>query len=389
MIKSHIKNKTSRVIQSSHCDEIVPNPHPEPFKDGIAHPNLYLWDVWSAFTNDTLHLYCLAVSNKDEKGGVFPAGNRNDKSFHIRHFVSQDKGQSWLDRGCFQRARLGQDLFDSRSIWSGSILPLSDGRKLMGYTGIREQGNTLTFHQSLALSISDDWETAKSGSQTLISDPTTDYKKITDHGYFLGDVELLGHKDGEANGPIMAWRDPYLLSHDGQIHMFWSAKFDSKSPALGHALLTETDSGFAMTKLYRAIAMPDGHEYTQLELPKVMYDDARDRFLMLVSSCNRIHEGQNEEESDKRMRLYTSQSLEGPWHECGHSGSTLTLAQPNMFGICVIDADYQAQTLRYIAPFTEVAGASKLLTLSKTHSLDISDLGGAKTQSTITKVEGS
>lgn len=375
MTNSHLMNSSRDTKGSIDHQEIIPEAHPTPFINGIDHPNLYLWDVWSASTDGTTHLYCLAVSNKDERGNLLPPECRNQKSFHIRHFVSHDNGESWIDKGCFQQARHGQDIFDSKSIWSGSILPLSDGRKLMGYTGIRDRGNTLAFHQTLALSISDDWNVAKSGSQTLLSDPLIDYNCIREKGYFLGEADALGHKDGEANGPILAWRDPFLLCHEGQLHMFWSAKMESNLPALGHALLTETESGFAISELFQATAMPDGQQYTQLELPKVLYDDVQNRFMLLVSSCNRLHERQSDKEADKRMRLYTSASLEGPWCEFGHAGSTLSLAEPHMFGITIVEADFELQQLKYVAPFTEEAGIDKFLKLSKTHSLDMRELG--------------
>lgn len=375
VIRTNLKDDSSLVCKPTEYDEVIPAVYPTPFTNGIDHPNLFLWDVWSAKCGNTVHLYCLAVSNKDKDGNPISPDIRNDLSFHIRHFETHDNGQTWNDCGIFQRARAGRGLFDSRSIWSGSILPLDDGRKLMGYTGIKQGGDTLTFHQSIALSISDNWNSLTPGSETLLSDPLIDYDTIIEHGYFLGKPSELGHKDGEEGGPILAWRDPYLLEHEGQIHMFWSAKSDSQSPALGHALLSETPSGFKISKLFNAATMPDGSEYTQLELPKIIYDHVQQRFIMLVSSCNRLHEGQTDKEADKRMRLYSAQSLTGPWSECGHSGSTLSLAEPNMFGVTFIDADFESQTLHYVAPYTEDAGVEKFLTLSKTYSLDISGLG--------------
>lgn len=355
--------------------EIIPDSHSGSFEGGICHPELYLWDVWSSQEGDDFHLYCLAVSRKDQHGEVFPPESRNQKSFHIRHFVSQDKGRSWTDQGCFQKAQVERGVFDSKSIWSGSILPLPDGRQLTAYTGIREQGASLIFQQSLGLSISADWQQVIPGSQHVISDSLTDWHAITDLGYFLGELDSLGHKDGEANGPILAWRDPFLCNHDGKLHLFWSAKMGSRTPALGHALLSETGSGFEVQKLYPPVAMPDGDEYTQLELPKILHDEVNDRFLLLVSSCNRLHERQSDEEADKRMRLYESKSIEGPWHEFGHRGSTIDLAEAHMFGITILSADFEKQVLHYIAPYTAEAGQKKFLTLSETHSLDLRQLG--------------
>ena len=355
-------------------NETIPAPYPELFCDGISHPELHLWDAWSYSCNQGLHLYCLAVSNKDRYGHIYPPHLRNQKSFHIRHFFSEDSGGSWRDLGCFQQARVGQNLFDSRSIWSGSILALADGRQLTAYTGIREQGSALTFQQSLGLSISTNWMTTIPGSQQVLSDPLNEWQTITQNGYFLGEYNSLGHKDGESGGSILAWRDPFLLLHGGVIHMYWCAKTGYRTPALGHAVLQESESGFSISKMYPPVAMPDGNEFTQLELPKVIFDEVHECFLLIVSSCNRMHEQQSDKDADKRMRLYKSKSLNGPWHKFGHKGSTLKLAEPHMFGITIIKSDLRSEKLNYVAPYTEDAGEEKFLTLSKTYFLDIGEI---------------
>jgi len=368
------QNVAFQEAEKTTIKEIIPEPSGELFESGISHSELYLWDVWSSQESNEVHLYCLAVSRKDVQGKVIPPELRNHTSFHIRHFLSKNAGQSWSDKGCYQKPRDKTEGFDSRSIWSGSILPLRDGRQLTAYTGIRKQSDTLLFQQSLALSLSDDWQCVTPNTQHVVSDPLLDWEAITKLGYFLGELSLLGHKDGEADGPILAWRDPFLLNHEGQIHMYWSAKMAARTPALGHALLTESESGYTVEKMYPPVAMPDGGEYTQLELPKIYHDDVNDRFLLLVSSCNRLHERQSDEEADKRMRLYQSESPDGPWHEFGHHGSTLDLAEENMFGVSIVDADFDAQILQYVAPYTAEAGPDKFLTLSKTHSLDLRQL---------------
>jgi hypothetical protein len=355
--------------------EVVPAISSKVFRDGIQHPDLYLWDAWSARDGATLHLYCLAVSATCLNGETFPPEMRNHARFHIRHFTSVDSGQSWHDQGCYQRSRPEHQGFDARTIWSGSILPLQDGRQLTAYTGIRDQGEELMFQQSLALSISHDWNSVVDDSYQVISDPVMEREAILAAGYFLDSPVSLGHKDGEDGGPIMAWRDPFLLEHAGELHMFWGAKLNGVEPALGHAILTETESGFEISKLFPALSMPDGNEYTQLELPKVYFDDKQNRFLMLVSSCNRLHERQSDAEADKRMRLYQADSLAGPWYPFGHQGSCLQLAEPNMFGVTILDADFERQVFEYVAPYTQEAGSDKFLTLSKTYTLDISALG--------------
>ena len=374
-------NQFNSNISSSQADssdrslKMIPVPHEGPFVDGIDHPELYLWDAWSFLQDEELHLYCLAISRTDSVGEMISPDSRNLRRFHIRHFVSHDMGVTWLDQGSFQEPREGQRLFDSRTIWSGSIIALDATRQLCAFTGIREQNEDLLFQQSLGLAFSNDWEHVVEDSQHVISDPLNDWDAIVDQGYFLGDIELLGHKNGEAGGPILAWRDPFLFAHHDQVHVFWSAKIAHDEPALGHALLSDTGAGYKISKLYHPVTMPDSEHYTQLELPKILHDEAHDKYYLLVASCNRIHEQQSDAEADKRTRLYRSDSLEGPWLEHGHEGSTLNLDEPNMFGITVLSADFRAQTIDYIAPYTEEAGVEKFLTLSKTYKLSLSELG--------------
>lgn len=300
---------------------------------------------------------------------------RNFSRFHIRHFFSEDGGTSWRDKGCYMSCRDQKDTFDSRSIWSGSVLEIRDGRVLCAYTGLRAINEKRLFQQSLALVIGSDFSAIKNQTRHLLLDPERDRDMILQSGYYLSDADNLGHKDGEQNGPIMAWRDPYLYEHDGEIHCFWSAKKDYKTPALGHARLKQSAAGFEVEELYPAITMPDGHLYTQLEVPKVVYDNYKQRFLMLVSSCNRLHEGQSDAEAEKHMRLYQAKSINGPWTVCGHEGSKLELSEAHFFGASFIKADWEKQTISYIAPYTEEAGEGKFLTLSPIYQLDIGQLG--------------
>lgn len=339
------------------------------FDDGIDHPDYYLWDAWSYRQADRTHLYCLAVSRFDDQGHKLDPKNRNNLPFHVRHFVSADNGESWLDAGCFQQPRPELDDFDSKTIWSSSITLLEDDRKLVAFTGLKACAEPQLFLQSMGVAISSDGYDIDSASIQLVSSPEDDWQRIIDKGYFVGDRSQLGHKDGEDGGPILAWRDPYILVHENEIHMFWCAKINSQTPALGHATLIEDDKGFAIKMFYSPVEIPDGNRFTQLELPKVIYDDVNNKFYLIIATCNRVYEGQSDSEVDKQIRLYASNSLDGPWIPHFDNSSSLGLGAQHMFGLTVLNADFKKGQLQCISPFTEAA--EKPLTLSKTFVIDL------------------
>lgn len=343
----------------------VPEPHPHAFAGGIAHPALYLWDAWSYVEGATTHLYCLAVSRWESEGQLLDPVKRNERPFHVRYFVSQDGGTTWADRGCFQQPRIGTEYFDSRTIWSGSVKPLPDGSKLVAYTGLRDSGPELLFQQSIGLAMSRDGSRVDRLYDEPISCSLRDWEAITETGYYLDQRSRLGHRKGEEGGPIMSWRDPFIfLDDDNQIHLFWGAKVASHRSALAHALVERDDSGFRLVRLFEPVVMPDGDEFTQLELPKVLHDQNRGRYYLVASTCNRLFENQRDDEVDKRIRLYTSSSLRGPWLPGDERGSTILRESKHMFGPTVLDADYRKGELRLVAPYTDAADDELKLTLS-------------------------
>lgn len=339
------------------------------FEDGINHPDYFLWDAWSYEEAGDHHLYCLAVARVNEDGSLLDPTTRNDVPFHVRHFVSKDQGKSWLDAGVFQTPRPNGPGFDAKTIWSGSVTLLADGRKLVAYTGLKDCAMPQQFLQSMAIAISHDGYSVESGTEKRISCPESDWQAITNKGYFLSEPNLLGHCDGENGGPILAWRDPYLIDHDGDLHMFWCAKSSSHIPALGHATLRENDSGFVIDKLFEPVLMPDAEKVTQLELPKVIYDNVRNKFYLIIATCNRLFEGQPDSEVDKQIRLYESASLNGPWHFHFDNGSSLGLGAEHMFGMTILNADFEKAQLNCISPYTEASTTP--LTFSKTFSINL------------------
>lgn len=345
-------------------EQNIPIAHEEVFKDGIRHPLLYLWDAWSYCEDDIIHLYCLAVNRQKKDGTVMDPSQRNSFPFHIRHFTSRDDGKTWKDEGCFLKPRLGEEKHDSKTIWSGSVEPLPNGKKLVAYTGLYEVDQDHNFLQNIALAISNDGFEIDRVADEPLSSPKRDWAEITNKGYYLDLPEKIGHNEGESGGPILAWRDPYVfIDMYERIHLFWGAKIGAHQNAMAHALLESDGDMFRIARLYPPTTLPDGTDFTQLELPKILYDAEDGLYYLIVSTCNRLFEGQSDEEVDKNVRLYRSSSIEGPWEPYGKNGSII-LGAEHLFGMTVLKADFAKKRLLCIAPYTDAATNQFRLTFS-------------------------
>ena len=349
----------------------IPSAHSQVFKNGIQHPELYLWDAWSYYEEEVIHLYCLAIARQKEDGTILDPTTRNSYPFHFRHFTSLDEGQTWKDEGCFLTPRLGENKHDSRTVWSGSIEPLPNGKKLIGYTGIYQVDEDHCFLQNIALAISNNGFEINKIADTPLSCPKRDWTTITNLGYYLAQPANLGHRDGEKGGPILAWRDPFIfIDSDEKIHVFWAAKVDSHKSAMAHVLLEKDGDLFSIAKIFPPVTLPDGASFTQLELPKVYYDSDEKSYYLIVSTCNRLYEGQSDEEVDKSLRLYKSSSINGPWTPHGKDGSRI-LKDANLFGMTVLKTDFKNARMLCIAPYTDAAPGQLSFTFSKAFYLDI------------------
>jgi hypothetical protein len=341
----------------------LPPPVPQPFHGAISHPDLYLWDAWSYAEAGTLHLYCLAVERNRYDGTPLPPNERNNAPFHIRHFASPDHGESWSDEGCLLATRSGQGLADSRTVWSGSMTPLPDGQKLLAYTGLYERDVDHCFAQALMLALTDGYAVTDRPEAPLLC-PLRDRELIVAAGYYLAALDDIGNREGEGGGPVMAWRDPFAFIDDqNRIHLFWSAKTAPCEGALGHALLRREGNDFRLDSLLPPTLLPDGERFTQFELPKVYHDAPNGQFYLLASTCNRTDERQRDEEVDKRLRLYRSDSLDGPWLPWSPQGSVLP-GLDCLFGMTVLKADFDRRSLLCMAPYTDAAGPDLGLTFS-------------------------
>lgn len=279
-------------------------PYPVPFKKEINHPNLYLWDNWGFADEGLLHVYSMAADKK------LPKSERHFHA-HWRHFVSDDGGLEWVDKGAvLLPTRNDKDAFDSSSIWSGSFAKLGDGTYLAAYTGLDPKGKYLQ-HISFATSRDgQSFERAYNGKVPGLSH-LRDSDKFISRGYYVQDSVFLGKEMMESDGTIQALRDPFLFTENNQIHMLFASKALNKKgevvPAIGHAIIHDLRTPDAI-QLLNPITVPDSIDFKQLELPNV-FRRADGKYIWIVSTTNRISESQSDLETSPMIRAYISDSL--------------------------------------------------------------------------------
>ena len=340
----------------------TPAPHPDKFVGEIIHPNLWLWDSWTVRVDSILHLYCLGLARVNSVGEPITVFEFNDYPFHFRHFVSDDNGETWQDHGAVLHPGNLSDGSDSGNVWSGSVHKLASGEILFGYTGIEHKSPTRKFVQTINFAIGgvDGPTIFPSESQ---SHPVRDREAIIQAGYYLPEEDRIGHNDGEGDGPILAWRDPFIYETDaGVLHAFWSAKVEPRVPAVAYAIL-EKDGNQWIAKLQAPIRLPDETEYTQAEVPKLCIDKDTGDYLLMISSCNRLHEQQSDKEITKGLRLYRSNTITGPWTSVFEHGS-LIHGVDHLFGASFVDREISEKTANLIAPYTVKIGGDRPMTFA-------------------------
>ncbi|WP_204344890.1 hypothetical protein [Psychroserpens algicola] len=338
----------------------IPDAYDKKFINGIRHPYLYLWDSWSYVDNNTFHLYCLALSRFKPDGSKIEPDERNNFPFHIRHFTSVDAGVSWTDRGCFFKPK-DNSKSNFNTIWSGSVKPLTNGKKLVAYTGLEHRDQDHQYLQNIAIAISEDGYSVKDFDENILSDPLRDWKEITEKGYFLDASERLGSNMGEINGPIMSWRDPFIFyDKKKELNLFWAAKVGPRFGAMARATLKKNGDFFKIDTLHPPVTVPDADEFTQLEVPKVLFDEVHKTYYLIIASCNRLYESQPDSEISKEVRVYASENIDGPWESLGDK----ILGSEHLFGITVLQTDFENNRLLCMAPYTEAADADLMLTFA-------------------------
>lgn len=354
----------------------IPPPAPGLFRHGINHPELWLWDAWTVSSADTLTLFSLSLARQNMKGAAIAPGARNDYPFHVRRFTSRDGGDSWRDHGAFLSPSAAAGGVMAHNVWSGSAV-MSEGQLLFGFTGIRRPAAGRSFLQSICVVPVASCDGLPDPSATiLISDPEADYQEIVDAGYYLGPRAMLGDDRGEEGGPILAWRDPFLLAKaDGDVEAFWAAKTAPTAPAIAHARLS-MHHGTLRCRLLPPILLPDSDAFTQAELPKVYRDPAGEGYLMLISACNRLREDQPDDEVSKEMRLYRAAATDGPWHPYRGDDSVIP-GIAHLFGGAFAPMVRGARMATLIAPYTEMASPDKQLTFAPPVTIALSEVHGA------------
>lgn len=341
------------------------------FRSGINHPDLWLWDSWVTRQEGGLYLYCLALNRLAADGSTILPADRNQFPFHIRLFTSTDEGLSWSDCGAVLKPGGMADGSDRRNIWSGSVATLADGRVLFSYTGIRECSDDRSFLQTICVATGLTPNAISDCAHEALSDPDRDYDEIRACGYYLGPRETLGDNGGEQGGPILAWRDPFIhTAPDATLHMFWSAKTAPKIPSIAHAILKPDGDSFSIDRLLPPILLPDSQLFTQAEVPKIYHDVKGGLYYLLISACNRLYEGQPDNEVIKEHRLYKSASLKGPWQSY-HRGDSLVPGLPDQFGASLISADFETGDFRILAPYTEMMEPPLQLTFPEVRPVNI------------------
>lgn len=272
----------------------------------IESKDFYLWDNWSLVDADgTIHVYALSASRK-----YTPA----ERHFHSewRHFASIDNGKSYADLGVILKKNKRKGSFDDQAIWSGSIVQLRNGKYLAAYTGLSSRRD---FLQSLGLSISTDGHKFKPlKKRQAIIDHESMRDLFIEKGYYVDDIRHLGHPDGEVNGSIQALRDPYILESDNGIEIFWAAKSINENglvvSSIGHATIKDLDYPERII-LHAPIDPPDGHTYSQLELPNIV-KRADGSYMWFISTTNRMNQATPESHIEMVSRVYQSKTIDSP-----------------------------------------------------------------------------
>lgn len=352
----------------------VPPPSPLLFENGISHPDLWLWDSWTAETGGITHLYCLALSRKDTAGNPVLAEERNDYAFHIRHFSSRDAGRIWQDHGAYLSPQTIGDGAFARNVWSGGMLARAEDDWVCGFTGLREAGKDKPFLQTICLGHSRSGIRLDALPETALSCPVRDYDLIRSAGYYLPAKDMLGHQDGEEGGPILAWRDPFIVAGGAHtLEVFWSAKAAPAQGAVAHATVRQKDGSFQIEELHPPILLPDTEAFTQAEVPKLHYDQKSSTWFMLISACDRINESQPAEEVTKVLRLYKSNSMRGPWISAFERKDSIIPGTEHLFGASFLHSACSRDSITLLAPYTEYASPGRQLTFASPVSIKIGD----------------
>jgi len=339
------------------------------FEQGIRHQDLFLWDAWSVQKDGVINLFTLSIPRADEKQRPISPDDRNSHQFSIFRFESIDNGITWKAKGIHRRPN-PSCLYQSGNVWSGSVSYI-DETLVETFTGIKADSGERPFIQSLFIAELDT-EFGSKMPQCLVSSER-DYEQILDAGYFLQPKQQLGSVEGEAGGCITAWRDPFVFSADDQTLIAFAAKSADAAPAIGLLQLTGEISD-PRPQLLPPVILPDTRDFTQVEVPKIVFIDALGAYLMLCSTTDRQSECQPGSQVDSRLRLYVAQRVQGPWKSAGTRTSIID-GVDGLFGATILEVDEVASRLICIAPYTSSACEALSLSFAPRFFIDLTDVG--------------
>ena len=156
--------------------------------------------------------------------------------------------------------------------------------------------------------------------------------------YYLDSVVEFRSNLAEENDPLTSWLDSFIFhDKDDKLNLFWATKMVPRQSAMGQVTLKSNGNSFSIEELYPPITVPDGNEFRQLEVPKVVYYNDNNQYYLIISSCNRLFENQPDSEITKEVRLYILKYIDGPWESLGDK----ILAKENLFSVTVLNSDFK------------------------------------------------
>jgi hypothetical protein len=303
--------------RAAFCDpRVLFSPGERYAKVGIELEDAYLWDNWTLYNprEKRYFRYALSASKRDAGG----AEGRHTLA-RLRVFTSAD-GRHWTDEGL---------VWPDQLTWSGHTRVDANGEYEIFVTLPDAATDKLT--QKIAVARSADG----------IHFPRPDVLLDPSDPRFRARAEALGYDLGEADGIVMALRDPYAIGDD----LFFAGKMkDPRSgkiiPAVGHARLIAG----AKTELLAPIRLPVEKEILQIEVPNVVRI-APERYLMSVNLYAPPRTW---------VRIYESKSLGGPWHPAVgralDSDGTLFRPEDHIYGFNLVSGTKTVQGSGFFMP---------------------------------------
>lgn len=187
-----------------------------------------------------------------------------------------------------------------------------------------------------------------------------DYDLIISARYYLGPKNDLGHHESEDDHCCFAWRDPALFEEcDGKIHIFWAEKSvecGRIQTVIGHCVVEQVMANAAV-RLLQPIRLSNEENITQAEVPQIIYDQAKQRYVLLCSTTGKDKTRVTVGEDNLSVNFYTAETLYGPFELCR---TVLAQEDQRYPGALVQHAN---GCLSVAAPFNRSSSPDKIQTL--------------------------